>query len=149
MNKSDRCDRCQDEDTNVCDTCNPNEDTSDQDKLMTEISNKFFSLRSSIRKKHFGEQTNEDIKMISLDLSEKCKDLAELLNKESGEKSEHMELTYTFTISGGICEIEGLHINLDTCVMATGTDLGLNLIKSTLESPEEIVEHDYQKEVFD
>lgn len=89
MIKSDRCDRCPDEDTTICDTCNPN------------------------------------------------------------DEEQHMELTYTFTLSGGVYNIEGLHINLDTCVMAMGTDLGFDIIKSTLESPDKIVEHDYNKKVFD
>ena len=149
MNKSDRYDRCPDEDTDVCDTCNPNEDTSAQDQLMTEISDKFFTLRNIIRKKHFGESTNDDIKQISLELSEKCRNLAAVITNEAGTESEQIELTYTFTISGGICAMEGLHINLDTCVMAMITDLGYDLLKSSLESPDEIIEHDYQKEVFD
>ncbi len=78
MNKYDRCNRCPDEDTAVCDTC---------------------------------------------------------------REPEPMELTYTFVIRDGICSIEGLHSDLDRIVES----LGFGLVKSTLESPEEICEHDFEE----
>ena len=52
---------------------------------------------------------------------------------------EPMELTYTFKLREGICEIEGLHNDLDRIV----EDLGYGLIKSSLESPDEVCEHDF------
>lgn len=58
---------------------------------------------------------------------------------------EPMGLTYTFVINEEIYNIEGLHNSLDSAV----DSLGLGRLKSTLESPDEVVEHDYKKEVFD
>lgn len=51
-----------------------------------------------------------------------------------------MKLTYIFEIDEDIYQIEGLHLDLDTCVE---NSLSINtkcteLIRSTLESPEEI-----------
>lgn len=82
MNKYDRCERCPDEDTSVCDTC-----------IEPEL--------------------------------------------------EPMELTYTFVLREGICEIDGLHRDLDRIV----EDLGFGLIKSSLESPDEESEHEFEEGV--
>lgn len=79
MNKYDRCDRCPDEDTRKCDTCQEPE-------------------------------------------------------------PDPMELTYTFVLREGICSIEGLHNDLDRIVES----LGSGLTKSTLESPDEWIEHDFE-----
>jgi hypothetical protein len=52
-----------------------------------------------------------------------------------------MELTYTFVLRDGICEIEGLHSDLDRIV----EDLGFEVVRSSLESPEEESEHDFEE----
>jgi hypothetical protein len=80
MNKFERCERCPDEDTSVCDTCEEPE-------------------------------------------------------------PEPMELTYTFVLGEGVCEIEGLHNDLDKVVKA----LGFGLVMSILESPDEICEHNFDE----
>jgi hypothetical protein len=79
MPKNERCERCPDEDTVVCQTCDPD-----------------------------AEQTE-------------------------------YKLTYTFYISEAICEIDGIHVDLDNIIGA----LGFKVVRSTLESPDEICEHDY------
>jgi hypothetical protein len=78
--RTERCEHCPDEDTRVCEACNPEADNK-QDKLMQDISERFFNLRSAIRKKYFGEQT--EIKAAALKLSESCQELARLY--EEGE----------------------------------------------------------------
>lgn len=60
-----------------------------------------------------------------------------------GQEPESMELTYTFTLREGICNIDGLHNDLDRVV----SDLGLEIVKSVLESPDEESEHDLRKEL--
>jgi hypothetical protein len=72
------CDKCPEEDTRACDTCNPEVDDK-QDKLMQDINENFLTLRSAIRKKYFGEQT--DIRAAALKLSESCMELTELYVK--------------------------------------------------------------------
>lgn len=79
MNKYDRCANCPDEDTNVCDTCDPVADAK-QDEFMKNISEKFFSLRGTIRKKHFGEQV--DIKQAAIELSGSCQKMVEFVEGE-------------------------------------------------------------------
>jgi cytochrome c556 len=74
MNKFDQCNRCPDEDTNACSTCNPEADTK-QDELMRDIGEKFFALRGVVRKKHFGEQV--DIRQAAANLQESSRRLAE------------------------------------------------------------------------
>lgn len=54
---------------------------------------------------------------------------------------EPMELTYTFVITEDICNIDGLHNDLDRIV----SDLGLEVVRSTLESPDEITEHELEE----
>lgn len=52
-------------------------------------------------------------------------------------ESEHEKLTYTFYLQEGIYGIDELHKYLDESVNATGFEI----VKSTLESPDEICEH--------
>jgi hypothetical protein len=54
---------------------------------------------------------------------------------------EAMTLTYTFKITDGIYNIDGLHSDLDRIV----EDLGFEVVKSTLESPDEVSEHDFEE----
>lgn len=76
MNKYDQCERCPDEDTGACDTCNPIADTK-RDELMRDISEKFFSLRSINRKRHFGEQV--DMRHAAVELFESSLKMVEFL----------------------------------------------------------------------
>lgn len=55
---------------------------------------------------------------------------------------EEMKLTYTFVIREGITQIEGLQNDLDLMVKCAG----LELVNSTLESPDEESEHDFREE---
>lgn len=58
-----------------------------------------------------------------------------------GQEPEIMALTYTFTLQEGICNIEGLHNDLDLIVES----LGFGLVRSSLESPDEISEHEFEE----
>lgn len=60
-----------------------------------------------------------------------------------GQEPETMTLTYTFVIKDGITAIEGLHKDLDMMAQVAGCEL----IKSSLESPDEVSEKEYRKGV--
>jgi hypothetical protein len=74
--RSERCERCPDEDTEACDTCNQEYD-SRQDDLMREVSERFIELRNAVWKEHFGKQA--DVKAAALKLSEGCLKLVDYL----------------------------------------------------------------------
>lgn len=57
-----------------------------------------------------------------------------------GQEPETMTLTYTFVIKDGITVIEGLHKDLDLMAQVAGCEL----VKSTLESPDEESEKWYK-----
>ena len=62
--------------------------------------------------------------------------------REPEPEQSTMKLTYTFHLAEGISEINGLHSDLDDIVQRC---CGIDVIKSTLESPDEICEHDYRE----
>lgn len=53
------------------------------------------------------------------------------------------KLTYTFHLPEGIYEISGLHYSLDGFVSGI---LGMDVVRSELESDDEISEHDYEED---
>lgn len=69
--------------------------------------------------------------------TERCK----TCRKESDQTSEEMTFTYNFVVKEGASQIEGLHNDLDLMVNVGG----LEVLKSTLESPDEISEHDFME----
>ncbi len=78
------CERCPDEDTNACNNCNPSQVSPKQDEIMNTMCERFQELRSTVRKRYFGEKTDKDIRSAAVRLSESCEELVSEITNEGG-----------------------------------------------------------------